>query len=70
MHDLVAAPEHADLVSALEEKILQGWDPDQISRKLEQNRRQKTVLSKWGQQTKPADSYRWVIDPNDNWLDS
>ncbi|MEH6726117.1 MAG: sulfatase-like hydrolase/transferase [Hyphomicrobiales bacterium] len=70
MQDLVAVPQHADLVQSLQAKVLQGWDPDLISQKMEQNRRQKTILSEWSQQTKPIDTYRWMIETNDNWLDS
>lgn len=70
MQDLIADPEHADLVRALHEKLLRDWNPDEIAGKLEQNRLKKTVLSKWGQKTSPPDTHRWTISTDDNWLDS
>ncbi|CAN0506496.1 unnamed protein product [Scytosiphon promiscuus] len=68
--DLIKAPGHADLVHALQEKILKNWNPEQISQTMEQRRLRKTILSEWSRQTKPADTYRWAINKDDNWLDS
>lgn len=68
--DLIKAPGHADLVHALQEKVLKNWDPEQISQTMEQRRLRKTILSEWSRQTKPADTYRWAINKDDNWLDS
>lgn len=70
LQDLITVPEHIDLVESLQDKLLKGWNPDEISQTMELRRLRKTVLSEWSRQTKPADTYRWAITKDDNWLDS
>jgi choline-sulfatase len=70
MQDLITAPQHADLVRALQEKLLKNWAPVQISQKMEQSRLRKAILSEWSRQTQPADTYRWAITTDENWLES
>jgi hypothetical protein len=48
--------------------VLRGWDPDRIAIMQEQRKAEHALLADWARKVGPADQYRWVMRPQDNWL--
>ncbi len=67
-NDLAADPAYAAIRDLLIEQTLAGWDPAGIASMQEQRRLEHTLLADWAKATIPADQYRWIMKPEDNWL--
>lgn len=67
--DLAADPRHAALRDQLLERVLAGWDPAAIARRIAERRRDKDVLDAWARQVKPPDEFRWELLPEHNRLE-
>jgi choline-sulfatase len=69
LHDLAEDPQHAAIRQQLTERVLDGWDPDWIKRKLATKAEDAKVLRAWARVTRPAEQYRWPIAAEMHWLD-
>ena len=49
-------------------RVLAGWNPEAIARRVLQRRRDKEILAAWCRTVKPPDTYRWPLRAEDNWL--
>ncbi len=62
-------PECENILMALTEKVLDGWDPEQIAVQMEAKRADTQVLGQWARSTQPPDQYRWNLLPEMDYLD-
>lgn len=69
MNDRAADPACRDQVKALTAEVLDGWDPEWISSRLDLWREERPILAKWTQTVKPEDHYRWDLRPEMDYLD-
>lgn len=67
--DLGASPDHAALRERLSALVLEGWDADDIGRRMAKNRADKDLIGAWARVTRPADPYLWPMRPDMNRLD-
>ena len=56
-------------LETLVEKVLEGWEPVEIRRKMAEKREDLKLLSQWTKKVEPADTFRWELRPEMNWLD-
>ncbi|MDZ5699682.1 sulfatase-like hydrolase/transferase [Chelativorans sp. M5D2P16] len=61
--DLADDPSCAATVSALERKVLEGWDPAEIATRQDLNRARARVIRQWVRATRPQEPARW-LDPH------
>ncbi len=67
--DLACDPTHADRVTRLTARILEGWDPEEIFRKLKQRNADMAMIKAWAKLRQPDDVVRWHFEPEQNRLD-
>jgi len=70
VHDLAPDPAHAGVVDAMVERVLDGWDPDEIDRRLRLRRERKDLLGAWARSVRPDEQYIWQLRAEMNRLDS
>lgn len=69
LHDRVDDPSCVDVVQALTEDVLTGWNPDEIAKKMAFKRADNRILSGWARQVQPTDSVRWDLRPEMDFLE-
>ena len=69
LHDRADNPAYRDILVRLTEKVLDGWDPDQVAAQMTAKRADTQLLGRWGRHTQPADRYRWNLLPEMDYLD-
>ena len=69
-NDLVADANYADVRADLEARVLDGWDPDAIARRIAERRKEKDVIDRWARHVRPPDEFRWNLRPEHNRLDA
>lgn len=57
------------VLNALTQRLLEGWDPEQIAVKMAAKRADIGILRDWAKNTHPAETYRWGLKPEMNFLD-
>ena len=57
------------LLQDLTGQVLDGWEPDEVMRRMAAKRRDNTILSAWGRTVQPRDQYRWNLLPQMDYLD-
>ncbi|HVL73003.1 MAG TPA: sulfatase-like hydrolase/transferase [Beijerinckiaceae bacterium] len=67
--DLAADPRHAGIRDALLARVLAGWDPLDVSRRMEARIRDKALIGAWGRAVDPRSEYLWEMRPEHNRLD-
>jgi choline-sulfatase len=67
-HDLAGSPRHDAVRQYLMSRVLDGWDPDVIARRMAARRCDKDLLSAWVAASQPGETYRWELRPDQNWL--
>ena len=67
--NLGAVAEHGAVRERLLARVLDGWDPDHVARRIRERRREKDVLDAWARSVRPDDDYRWRLLPEHNRLD-
>ena len=58
-----------ETVAALTAEVLEGWDPELITAQMARLRADGAVLTRWASNTGPADSIRWNLRTEMNYLD-
>ncbi len=67
--DLARSPEHAEIREALTERVLDGWDPDAIGRRMAEKEPATRLRRKWAAIARPEEPFRYAhLHPEDNWL--
>jgi choline-sulfatase len=69
LHDLAEDPAHRAVREQLTRRLLADWDPDAIAERMRRRRAEKDVVADWARATRPADSHRWHIVPEQNRID-
>ena len=67
--DLAGDPQHAAVRDRLTARVLDGWDPERVARRIRERRREKDVLDAWARSVRPPDEFRWQLLPEHNRLD-
>jgi hypothetical protein len=49
-------------------RVLEDWDPVQITGIIDRGIERKRILEAWAQQTEPPESFRWTTTADQNWL--
>lgn len=62
-NDLADCPIHATIRQTLTQKVLNGWNPSKIERKIEEALPAKEMLAAWAKETQPANQYLWPMRP-------
>lgn len=69
LRDLAEADAFREVREWLLARLLEGWNPDDIAARMRARRADKDVVGAWAQQIKPADQYRWKLEPQQNRID-
>lgn len=69
LRDRAADPGCAAVRIALEQRVLDGWDPAWIARRMECKRAETALRRAWARATHPAEQYRWPLTTEMNYLD-
>ena len=69
LRDLAANPDYRDVREELTSRVLDGWDPAEISVRLEELRCDGRILTDWGRNVQPPDRCRWDLRPEMDYLD-
>ena len=64
-----ADPACREVRAELTERVLAGWDPHDIGRRMEALRIEARLLADWARNVRPADQYRWNLRPEMDYLD-
>ena len=67
--DRAADPACQGVLQTLTQRLLAGWDPEQIALKMAAKRADVGILGDWARNTHPNDTYRWGLKPEMNYLD-
>jgi len=69
LQDRADDPGCRDILVQLTQKVLEGWNPDEVAAQIAAKRADLQILSGWGRNTQPADQYRWNLLPEMDYLD-
>lgn len=67
--DRIDDPACAEIAEDLTRRVLEGWDPAAIKRRMAALRQDREILAAWGRQTQPPDVHRWNLRPEMDYLD-
>lgn len=62
-------PKCENIKNELTEKVLDGWNPDEIMLQMEKKKLDTQILGRWTRNTQPVDRYRWTLLPEMDYLD-
>ena len=68
INDLSGETECQELKASLLQKLLDGWDPDDIEQRMIRKQRDKEIIGRWAIKTAPPETYRWALKPEMNYL--
>ena len=69
LHDRANDSSCQSLIKNFTARILDGWDPDAIASQLAARNKDSRILSAWARHTKPADTIRWDLRPEMDYLE-
>ncbi len=69
LNDLADEPACREILTHLTEKVLDGWNLDLIVQQMTAKRIDTQILSTWARNTQPADTYRWNLRPEMDYLE-
>ena len=69
LNDRTADPACAATVRDLTAEVLEGWDPEWVEARMIAKRADSRLLGQWGRQVNPADTIRWDLRPEMDYLD-
>jgi choline-sulfatase len=67
--DRATDPACSSVMEDLRAELFHGWDPQQVAEGLSALRQDRDILAAWGKQVQPADSIRWDLKPEMDYLD-
>ena len=68
MNDLAEDPAHRSIRDELIERVLDGWDPDEVTRKMAVAQQDQRVITAWARNVAPPDNYRAEQGPEMDFL--
>jgi choline-sulfatase len=69
MNDLAEDPAYSSIRDELIERVLDGWDPDEVTRKMAVAQQDQRVMTAWARNVEPPDNYRAEQGPEMDFLD-
>ena len=69
MNDLSGSTEHAHIVRDMTELVLKDWEPKTIEKKIREQTENLAITIPWAENTSPADTIRWDLKPEWDYLD-
>ncbi len=69
LNDLIDVPEHVEMAKRLTGMVLDDWDPDRVGEQIREQAANLAVMVPWAENTKPADTVRWDLKPEWDYLD-
>ena len=69
MNDLSGSTAHADIVHDMTELVLKDWEPQFIESKIREQTEHLAITIPWAENTSPADTIRWDLKPEWDYLD-
>ncbi|MEP7085303.1 MAG: sulfatase-like hydrolase/transferase [Betaproteobacteria bacterium] len=67
--DLAGDPAHSATREGLLARVLDGWNPEHIATRIRERRLDKDVIDQWARSVRPADDFRWHLEPMLNQLE-
>lgn len=67
--DLAGDPECAARAAQMLALLLDGWDPDAISKRMIKRRANKDIVANWARQMNPQSTHLWPLEPDMNRLE-
>ena len=69
MNDLAEDPAHSSIRDELIERVTDGWDPVEVTRKMSMAQQDEQVMREWSENVDPPDTYRWDLRPEMDYVD-
>ena len=69
LRDRARDPAYAAVREALEREVLDGWDPEEIARRMVRRRADRALIDQWAKAVRPEDQYRWERKKEMDYLD-
>ena len=69
LNDLAEDPAYSAIRDELVARVLDGWDPDEVTRKMALAQRDEQVMREWAETVDPPDTYRWDLHPEMDYVD-
>ena len=69
LNDLIDSPDCAEVAMRLTELVLEGWDPEWVESEIRKQSANLAITIPWAERTKPADTVRWELNPEWDYLD-
>ncbi|MGL4242251.1 MAG: sulfatase-like hydrolase/transferase, partial [Beijerinckiaceae bacterium] len=66
--DLAEKKAYAGIRGALETRVLEGWDPNDVDRVMTERTADKALIGAWARATAPPSQHHWQIKPEHNFL--
>lgn len=60
---------YRDVRDQLQSLVLDGWEPEWVRAKMAAKKADTAILRRWAQHTRPAETYRWPMQPEMNYLE-
>ena len=68
--DLGADPAFRGVRAELIDRVLEGWDPERIRRRMRLLKSEQRILETWAANIDPPDSLRWDLKPEMDYLEA
>jgi choline-sulfatase len=68
--DRAEDPAYAAVREVLTARVLAAWDPELIRHRMRERRLDKDLIGAWARAVGPEDQYRWMLRPEQNWLET
>ena len=68
-HLLAEDPAHRSIRDELTARVLDGWDPDEVTRKMAMAQRDEQVMRQWAETVDTPDPHRWDLRPEMDYVD-
>lgn len=69
LHNRADDPACSEVLAALTQRVLDGWDPDAIAETMDAKRADNKVLAAWARNVNPPNQYLWDLRPEMNYLE-
>ena len=70
INDLINDPAHAERAEHLTNLVLEDWDPEWVESKIREQSTNLEITIPWAKNTKPADTVRWNLNPDWDYLNT
>ena len=68
--DRASDPSCRNTVSDLQARVLEGWDPDHVARRVQERRKEMEIIVQWAGQVDPPEQFNWERLPEMSWSET